>query len=72
MSDVPLRKKSPLRKELEDLLAEKGVSFEKRITVMSLDTGEAHYFDDYPEAMQFLKGKKGRWYLATPGIRSQR
>ena len=36
---------------------------------MNLDTKETNYFDDYPEALQFLKGKKGRWYLATPGIR---
>lgn len=69
MPEEPMRKKSPLRKEVEDLLEEKGISIERRITVMSLDTKEAHYFDDYPEAMQFLKGKKGRWYLATPGIR---
>jgi len=60
-----MRKKSSLRKEVEDLLEEKGISIESRITVISLDTKEAHYFDDYPEAMQFLKGKKGRWYLAT-------
>ena len=39
---------------------------------MSLDTGEAHYFNDYPEALQFLKEKKGRWYLTTPGIRRER
>lgn len=63
------RKKSPLRRELEDLLAERGISLEKRITVMNMETGEGHYFDDYAEAMQFLKGRKGRWYLATPGIR---
>ena len=69
MPEQPMRKKSPLRKEVEDLLEEKGISIERRITVVSLDTKEAHYFDDYPEAMQFLKGKKGRWYLATPGIR---
>ncbi len=63
------RKKSPLRRELEDLLAEREISLEKRITVMNMETGEGHYFDDYAEAMQFLKGRKGRWYLATPGIR---
>jgi len=58
-----------LRNEIEDLLEGRGISIERRITVMSLDTKEAYYFDDYPEALQFLKGKKGRWYLATPGIR---
>jgi hypothetical protein len=53
------------------LLREKGITLEKRITVMSLDTGESFYFNDYPEALQFLKEKKGRWYLTTPGIRYQ-
>lgn len=62
-------KKSPLRKEIEDLLDGKGISIERRLTVMNLETKETNYFDDYPEALQFLKGKKGRWYLATPGIK---
>ena len=66
---MPLKKKSKLREEIESLLAEKGITFEERITVMSLDTKETHYFDDYPQALQFLKEKKGRWYLTTPGIR---
>jgi hypothetical protein len=69
--NLPLKKKSKLRNEIESLLAEKGITFEERITVMSLDTGETHYFDDYPQALQFLKEKKGRWYLTTPGIRYQ-
>jgi hypothetical protein len=67
---LPLKKKSKLREEIESLLKEKGITFEERITVMSLDTGETYYFDDYPQALQFLKEKKGRWYLTTPGIRS--
>ena len=67
--NLPLKKKSKLREEIEGLLTEKGITFEERITVMSLDTEETHYFDDYPQALQFLKEKKGRWYLTTPGIR---
>lgn len=67
--NLPLKKKSKLREEIENLLAEKGITFEERIAVMSLDTKETHYFDDYPQALQFLKEKKGRWYLTTPGIR---
>ena len=70
--DMPVKKKSNLREEIESLLSMKGITLEKRITVMSLDTGEAHYFNDYPEALQFLKEKKGRWYLTTPGIRRER
>jgi hypothetical protein len=67
--NLPLKEKSKLREEIESLLAEKGITFEERIAVMSLDTKETHYFDDYPQALQFLKEKKGRWYLTTPGIR---
>ena len=63
------KKKSKLREEIESLLKEKGITLEKRITVVSLDNEEAYYFNDYPQALQFLKGKKGRWYLTTPGIR---
>ena len=68
---MPIKKKSKLREEIESLLKEKGITREERITVMCLDTGEAHYFNDYPEALQFLKEKKGRWYLTTPGIRRE-
>jgi hypothetical protein len=67
--EMPVKKKSKLREETESLLSMKGIRLEKRITVMSLDTGVAYYFNDYPEALQFLKEKKGRWYLTTPGIR---
>lgn len=63
------KKKSRLREEVEQALQKKGISVERRISVINLETKEAHYFDDYVQAMQFLKGKKGRWYLATPGIR---
>jgi len=63
------RKKSRLRQEVEETLRLKGISVERRISIINLDTKESHYFDDYPQALQFLKGKKGRWYLATPGIR---
>lgn len=66
---LPPKEKSKLREEIESLLAERGITSEARIAVMSLDTKEIHYFDDYPQALQFLKEKKGRWYLTTPGIR---
>ena len=68
---MPAKEKSKLREEIESLLREKGITLEKRITVMSLDTKETYYFNDYPEAMQFLKEKKGRWYLTTPGLRRE-
>ncbi len=63
------KRKSRLREEIEAALEQKGISIEKRISVINLDSREAHYFDDYVQALQFIKGKKGRWYLATPGIR---
>ena len=64
-----IKKKSRLRREIEDVLQQKGISVESRITMINLDSKESFYFDDYAGAMQFMKGKKGRWYLATPGIR---
>lgn len=63
------KKKSRLRQEVEETLVQHGISVERRISVINLETKESYYFDDYAQAMQFLKGKKGRWYLATPGIR---
>jgi hypothetical protein len=70
--DMPVKKKSKLREDIESMLRMKGITVEKRITVMSLDTKEAYHFDDYPQALLFLKEKKGRWYLTTPGIRREK
>ncbi len=67
-----IKKKSKLRQEIEDLLEQKGLVMERRISVMNLDNGEAHYFEDYAESLEFLKGKKGRWYITTPGLRYSR
>jgi len=64
-----IKKKSKLRQEIEDLLEQKGLVMERRISVMNLDSGEAHYFEDYAASLEFLKGKKGRWYITTPGLR---
>ena len=64
-----IKKKSKLRQEIEDLLQRKGLVLEERVAVINLESNESHYFSDYPEAMQFLRGKKGRWYIATPGLR---
>ncbi|MDD1754709.1 MAG: hypothetical protein AB9879_14755 [Methanothrix sp.] len=67
--DELIYKKSKLRTEIEDLLKEKGITLERRISLMNLDSGEVTYFDDYADALAFMKGKKGRWYLTTPGLR---
>jgi hypothetical protein len=66
------RRPSNVRKDVEAELQKMGISLEKRITVINLVSGERHYFDDYPQAFEFMKGKKGRWYLSTPGIRYDR
>lgn len=68
MADEIITKKSKTRQEIEDLLKQKGFVVE-RISVMNMDSGEIHYFESYPDAVAFLKGKKGRWYITAPGIR---
>jgi hypothetical protein len=62
-------KKSKNRREIEAMLERIGVTLDRRINVVDLDSGERHLFDDYPQALEFMKGKKGRWYIATPGVR---
>jgi hypothetical protein len=69
MAEDDLTRKSRLRCEVEALLKKRGIMLENRITVANMDTGEAHYFESYQDAMDFLKGKRGRWYITTPGIR---
>jgi hypothetical protein len=69
---MPQAKKSKLRMEIEALLEEKGLVMEEKISVINLESKEAHYFGDYHEAMEFLKGKKGRWYITTPGLKNVR
>jgi len=66
---IPQKKKSDLRRDVESALAEKGISAERRITVINLDSLETACFDDYREALEFTKGKKGRWYMTTAGVR---
>jgi hypothetical protein len=69
--ELPYRK-SKVREEIEEALKRQGISIEKRISILNLDTSEQHYFDSYQEALEFMKGKKGRWYMTTPGIRYDR
>jgi hypothetical protein len=63
-------KKSMLRQEIEALLEQKGLVLESGITAVDLDSKESHRFEDYEHLMAFLKGRKGRWYITTPGLRS--
>ena len=63
------RRKSKNRREIEAMLERIGITLDPRINVVDLDSGERHFFDDYPQALEFMKGKKGRWYVTTPGVR---
>jgi hypothetical protein len=63
------RMKSKNRREIEAMLERIGITLDPRINVVDLDSGERHFFDDYTKAMEFMKGKKGRWYVTTPGVR---
>jgi hypothetical protein len=63
------RRKSKNRREIEAMLERIGITLDRRINVVDLDSGERHFFDDYTQALDFMKGKKGRWYVTTPGVR---
>lgn len=67
-----IQKKSKLRQEIEELLQKKGLVLEEGISAVNLDTGETYCFNGYPELQEFLKGRKGRWYITTPGLRPAR
>ena len=63
------RRKSKNRRDIEAMLERIGITLDSRINVVDLDSGERHFFDDYTKALEFMKGKKGRWYVTTPGVR---
>ena len=69
--EMPPVKKSELRMEIEALLDKKGLVMQEKISVINLESEEAHYFSDYHAALEFLKGKKGRWYITTPGLKKR-
>jgi len=66
------QKRSALRQEVEALLQQKGLVLESGITAIELDSWESHRFDDYEQLIAFLNGRKGRWYITTPGLRSMK
>jgi hypothetical protein len=67
--DGIIQKRSKLRQEIEELLQKKGLVFEEGISAVNLDTGETHRFSGYTELQEFMKGRKGRWYITTPGLK---
>jgi hypothetical protein len=68
MSEEVICRRSKLRDEVEALLRERGILIERRVSVVDMESGKAYHFDSYPEAVEFLAGKAGRWYITTPGI----
>lgn len=59
--DAMYRKHSRLRDEIESL----NVKPVAGVLLVNLSTGESWSFDSYPDAIEFMKGKKGRWYLTA-------
>lgn len=64
MSEGVIAKKSKLRREIEETLRERHITIEDRISAVDLNSGEAHYFDNFPQAVEFVQKRKGRWYIA--------
>ncbi|MDM7934759.1 MAG: hypothetical protein QUS08_05145 [Methanothrix sp.] len=69
--DLPA-KRSRVRQEIEALLERGSVIQEGVVSVACLDGGEVHHFNSYPEALEFLKGRKGRWYITMPAPEHKR
>jgi len=42
----------------------------RKIAVVDMQTGDRYFFDSYFDAQEFIKGKKGRWYLTRPDMRN--
>ncbi|MEM0498014.1 MAG: hypothetical protein QW781_00765 [Methanothrix sp.] len=61
LEDAMYRKHSRLRDEIESL----NVKPEGGVLLVNLSTGERWSFDSYHDAIEFMKGKKGRWYLTA-------
>ncbi|MHC1631395.1 MAG: hypothetical protein ACXQT4_03755 [Methanotrichaceae archaeon] len=62
------RNRSRLRIDAENLLKNADLVNDRRLAVLNLDNGEIHRFNSFPEALEFMKEKKGRWYVTTPGL----
>lgn len=55
-------RESRLRQELARRLSS-SCPANRGVTLLNMDSGETTCFDSYPDALSFMKGKKGRWYL---------
>ncbi|HOT06106.1 MAG TPA: hypothetical protein PLI05_04145 [Methanotrichaceae archaeon] len=64
-------RESRLRQELARRLSS-SCPANRGVTLLNMDSGETTCFDSYPDALSFMKGKKGRWYLtSSPASRSE-
>ena len=59
------RSKSKIRREVEDLLKNVDIAQNRGLVVINMSNGEAYNFDSFPEAVEFVKCQKGRWYITT-------
>ena len=67
---ISQRKKSDMRKELEALLKNAKIADGGQVTVINLSDGQSYYFSNFPDAIDFMKANKGRWYVTTSGLRN--
>ena len=52
------RRKSKNRREIEAMLERIGITLDSRINVVDLDSGERHFFDDYPQGSGVHEGQE--------------
>lgn len=71
MEALGARKRSRHREEIEAALRaalDRGEAGGGALILLNLDSGEVLSFDGYPEALDYMRGHPGRWYLAPRGI----
>lgn len=68
LEEETLRRRSRLRRDLESLLERTEISRDRGVAVVNVESGEAHYFEGYPDAVAFMAKQKGRWYITNPGL----
>lgn len=57
------RRRSQLRSEVESALRRVDAESAKGVILLNLDSDERYGFDSYADALEFMKGKRGRWYI---------
>lgn len=67
IEQITPRRRTKLRQELESALSKDCATSAKGVMLLNLDRQERYSFDSYADAMEFMKGKRGRWYIAGSG-----